>query len=110
VYRLAGLFTQTGRRPVNSSLIEARKTAAGILRVNRSYLLFGASCLVESLVLWGNLRRQGIEADFRLGVRTITGRFESHAWVEYRKQVLNDLPDIGQIYAPMPLYGESRLS
>lgn len=48
-------------------------------------------------------RRRGIDADLRLGVRTITGRFESHAWVECEGVVLNDAENVGQIYTPLDL-------
>ena len=72
-----------------------------VSRVNRDFLIFSADCLEESLALWWLLRRNGIDPDFRIGVRTITGRFESHAWVEYQGMVLNDMDRISIIYTPM---------
>ena len=41
----------------------------------------GGSCLSKSVVLAWLLRRQGVPAEIRIGVRT-AGEFEAHAWVE----------------------------
>jgi transglutaminase-like putative cysteine protease len=41
----------------------------------------GSTCLPKSMALAWMLRRRGVAAAVRIGVRT-TGRFEAHAWVE----------------------------
>jgi hypothetical protein len=66
--------------------------------VNHGVSFYEAACLSESLVLWWLLRSRGIGADLRLGVRTILGPFESHAWVEYKGAVLNDFENVNQAY------------
>jgi hypothetical protein len=48
------------------------------------------SCLVESLTLWWLLRRQGILSHIRIGIRKDRGKFQAHAWVEYRGEAIND--------------------
>jgi len=53
-----------------------------------------ATCLPRSLTLWWLLRRRGIGAELRIGVRKEAGRFEAHAWVELRGAVLNDGHDV----------------
>jgi hypothetical protein len=58
-----------------------------------------ATCLPRSLVLWWLLRRRGIDADLRIGVRKDAGRLEAHAWVELRGAVLNDGDDVRARYA-----------
>jgi hypothetical protein len=103
-YRLIARLSARPRpnsAPSGSSLARARRTAETVTRINRDYALFGASCLEESLFLWGHLRRRGIPADFRIGVRTLTGTFESHAWVELDGIALNDIDTVGQIYTPI---------
>ena len=65
--------------------------------------LYRANCLPQSLVLWWLLRRRGIIADFRIGARMTTGRFEAHAWVEWRGVVLNDGADVRQRFAAFDL-------
>ena len=109
VYRFLGRAARRLENPdvPNQQVIAAQNAAAMLQKVNRDYSLLGNPCLAESLALWWLLARRGIKAEFRIGVRTLTGVFESHAWIEYRQQVLNDLPDIRQIYTPMPLSGES---
>ena len=41
----------------------------------------GGSCLSKSVALAWMLRREGVDAAVRIGVRT-AGAFEAHAWVE----------------------------
>ncbi len=87
----------------NRQLIAAKKTAALLHQVNRDYSLFGNPCLAESLALWWLLIRRGIEARFRIGVRTLTGIFESHAWVEFDGHVLNDVEHAEKIFTVFDL-------
>jgi hypothetical protein len=61
--------------------------------------LYRATCLPRSLALWWLLRRRGIAADLRIGVRKEGGRFEAHAWTEWRGTVLNDGDDVGERFA-----------
>jgi hypothetical protein len=48
------------------------------------------SCLVKSLTLWWLLRREGIPADLRIGIRKENEKFEAHAWVERDGAALNE--------------------
>lgn len=79
-------------------LAEARRLAALVERANRRYAIPRADCLPLSLALRWLLARRGIASDLRVGVRTITGRFESHAWLECDGVVLNDTADVGRLY------------
>lgn len=81
----------------------AERIAAAVVRVNRHVLPFASRCLLESLVLLWVLRRAGIEAELLLGVRTILGPFEAHAWVEYDGIVLNDDDDVRGVYEAFDL-------
>ena len=65
-------------------------------------------CLPRSLLLYGMLRARGHQPEFKVGVRTVTGVFESHAWVELQGQVLNDTPDVATLYAPFALKAGPR--
>lgn len=62
--------------------------------------LFAANCLPQSLTLWWLLRRQGIEAEFRIGVRKERQTMEAHAWVEVFGQAINDQADVEQRFQP----------
>ena len=60
-----------------------------------------SSCLPRTVVLWSLLQRQGIGAEVRIGVRYNTqGQFESHAWLEWNGEVLNDAADVAGQYLP----------
>ena len=41
-----------------------------------------ATCLKKSLILFRLLRKRGIPAELRLGVRKVDDEFSSHAWIE----------------------------
>lgn len=57
------------------------------------------ACLTRSVTLWYLLRRRGLPATLRLGVRTADAQLEAHAWVELGGQVVNDAADVGQHFA-----------
>jgi hypothetical protein len=112
--RLAGLRRSTrwlvGRAPVPGARLEtdgagrpqlevAQRVAAIQDAVSR-HLLWQASCLEKSLVLWWQLRRRGIAAEMRMGARKQAGRFEAHAWVELGNVVLNDSGETHAHFAP----------
>lgn len=63
-----------------------------------------ANCLQRSLVLWFLLRRRGLPAELRIGVRRTPdtgtgGPLLFHAWVEQDGVVLNDAPDMRERFA-----------
>ena len=69
--------------------VELGKTTMYIAR----RLPFHCTCLVQSLALTAMLRRRGIEADLKFGVRQGgegAGGIDAHAWVEYDDQVVLD--------------------
>lgn len=57
------------------------------------------SCLAKSLTLWWLLRREGIPADLRIGIRKENEQFEAHAWVEHDGAALNEPEDHHRHYA-----------
>jgi Transglutaminase-like superfamily len=63
------------------------------------YSLAQFTCLEESLTLWYLLRKQGIDACLRIGVRKENERFEAHAWVEHGGEGLNQPEEMHRHYA-----------
>jgi hypothetical protein len=59
-----------------------------------------ALCLEQSLALYYHLRRRGISAELRLGVRHTP--FAAHAWVEYRGEPLHEQRDFINQFVPLP--------
>jgi hypothetical protein len=79
-----------------------RETAQRAARAVRSVELHGPAspnCLERSMTLWWLLRREGVDAQLRIGARKEGGKFEAHAWVESDGQVLNDSAEVHQHYA-----------
>jgi hypothetical protein len=60
----------------------------------------GGKCLARSLVLWGMLRRKGIETDLRFGMKKKDGKLLAHAWIEYRGEPLEQIGEYNQNYVP----------
>jgi hypothetical protein len=48
-----------------------------------------ATCLRQALVVWFLLRRRGMPAELRIGVRKNAERLDAHAWVESNGGVLD---------------------
>jgi transglutaminase superfamily protein len=57
------------------------------------------TCLEESLTLWYLLRKQGVPACLRIGVRKENEKFEAHAWVEDGGKALNQDDAMHRHYA-----------
>ena len=70
-----------------------------LARIAGRYVPTNGSCLRQSLLVWWLLRRKGVPAELRIGVRTQEG-FTAHAWVEVDGQPVNDAPDVGERFAP----------
>ena len=66
------------------------------------YSWLPGNCLSRSLGLLWLLRRNGHDAELRLGVSLAGGTFAAHAWVELAGRVLNDRQDVTARYAPFP--------
>ena len=59
-----------------------------------------ALCLERSLVLYHYLRRVGQPVTFCLGVQPFP--FAAHAWVEYRNEPVNDVPEHVKWFTRLP--------
>lgn len=94
-----------GPAPLSPPAIEALRDevmrAARMVQVARRYHSLWANCLAHAVTLWALLRRQGIDSDLRIGVRNDhqrRQRFEAHAWLEWKGEVLTDTEDVRQRY------------
>jgi hypothetical protein len=85
---LAGPETRSMRASV-SRRDEAVRIAAAVRRAARYGLLRG-TCLSRSLLLLSMLKRRGIAAEIRFGVRPGNTAMEAHAWVEQDGHSLDD--------------------
>lgn len=71
---------------------------------------FTASCLTRSLLVCWELRRSGIDAAIRIGMKR-KGEREAHAWVEVAGVPVTDAPEVVSQYAVFdrPLGDAARL-
>lgn len=87
-------------RPLDPARFETAREIARIQEAVSRHLMFRASCLEQSLVLWWLAARRGIPAELRIGARKQAGRFQAHAWVELEGLVLNDSGEAHRHFAP----------
>lgn len=89
------------RNPTNSDpQASGDPTELGIAVDRAGRYVPGGSCLPRSLALAWMLRRRGVTATVRVGVRTADG-FEAHAWVECNGIAVDDAPRRREGYAPL---------
>lgn len=88
--------TETDKRPDECEDVRAACRMV-IAALHYSFLQY--TCLEESLTLWYLLRKQGIAASLRIGVRKENEKFEAHAWVEHRGEALNQDEAMHRHYA-----------
>jgi hypothetical protein len=84
---------------VLTSITHKTQIGACMVRAAARHSLITSTCLEESLALWFLLRREGIEAELRIGARKIADKFEAHAWVECHGEALNQAEDPHGHYA-----------
>jgi Transglutaminase-like superfamily len=85
----------------NKTYQENAMTIARMEAAAARHLPFRTNCLEQSLTLWWLLRRRGIPADLRIGVRKDAGSFEAHAWVETNGTVLGESGDQHTHFVPL---------
>ena len=86
--------------PTEQTRANVRRAAQMVAVACRRHPL-RSNCLPRTIVLWSLLRRRGIDADVRIGVRCDTeGAVKAHAWLEWNGEVLNDAAEVGSQYPP----------
>lgn len=81
--------------------LDKAKNTARMVAVAARYGPYRGNCLKKSLVLWWLLRRQGLPAQLRIGVRKQAGAIDGHAWVEVDDRLLLDPEQTAQDYVAM---------
>jgi hypothetical protein len=76
------------------------KSIGSLVNVAARHSVFPVTCLTKSLVLEWLLRRQGLPAVLRIGVRRQADVLEAHAWVEFGGMPVNDAPDVACNFLP----------
>lgn len=74
----------------------ARAVDAGL-----ALLPLAPTCLRRSVTLLRELNRLGLAAEMHVGVRTVAGTVEAHAWVQAGDVVVNDDPDVTKTYVEL---------
>jgi hypothetical protein len=95
-----GPINQVGAKALPESLLDQAHETARAVGIAASRGPYRGNCLQQSLTIWWLLHRQKIESAIRFGARMENGRFEAHAWVEFRGVALNEGPNLCNSFAP----------
>ena len=93
------VMTPTSEAEVASKIEHAHRIAH-LVSIAARHGPYRATCLRRSLALWWLLRRRGIPAEIRIGVRKDQGKLDAHAWVEHNGQALNEIQGVTARYTP----------
>lgn len=111
-------WSATGSRQGAADLAAAVRVGQIVDRV-AAHRVPGGTCLTRSLTSQAILRRRGVRADLRLGVRPTgsgtgsgTGptQLAFHAWTEVAGTAVNDRSDVASLYAVFPVEGLAGLA
>lgn len=78
--------------------VDIKRTGA-LVNSAANHALGPANCLTRSLYLVWLLRRRGVGAELRIGVRMDSVKLAAHAWVEHAGVPINDREDIAAEFA-----------
>ena len=100
--RIAGAIHRRAPTPLPNEFVARDELERLARQVATAAAVFPgrARCLEQSLVIYSFLRRAGIRARLRLGVRPHP--FEAHAWVEYEDQPIFEDPEKIARFVPLP--------
>jgi hypothetical protein len=104
--RLARLSRPSGRSIPTEPCDTPGETAGRIARlvgIAANHGPYRATCLRQSLAVWWLLRRRGVAAEVRIGVRKEGGELQAHAWVEHQGRAVNHAQSVTASYAPFPV-------
>jgi hypothetical protein len=96
VSRLGGTC-DTDRRQAGLDI----ERAARLIEAVAVFYPLKATCLKKSLILLRILRKRGVPAELRLGVRKVHDDFTSHAWIECEGRTLLG-GGVEHLYATLP--------
>lgn len=91
-----------GRRGAGAAPTSVLSETARRVALVSAFFPGRALCLEQSLTLWVLLRRSGVDADLRLGVRPYP--FGAHAWVEHRTRPVNEDPELVRSFVTLPSF------
>lgn len=99
-FRLKGIierltpFQTAGSFGPETKVLHRAREIAHLISIASQHGIYKASCLRRSLLLWGFLRREGIQGSICFGVRRMGQQLEAHAWVECKGIIVNDFANI----------------
>ena len=97
---LVARFAGTDRNNRKRETIDVARAARLVDAVAACYP--NTTCLKKSLILLRLLRKRGIPAELRLGVRKVDDDFSAHAWIECAGRTLLD-GGTAHLYSTLPL-------
>lgn len=82
------LSRRRARHPASAAELAAAQHLARLAAIAGRHGAVEATCLRQSLLLYGWLRRRSLDPQLQLGLKPDDGPFQAHAWVELDGQRL----------------------
>lgn len=98
VHRVEALLRRLGGR--SGRPVDPGRLARLVGAASRHHL-WPMTCLPRSLALQALLRRHGISADLRIGVRREAGELRAHAWIEQAGRPVGEPADVELRFQPL---------
>jgi len=84
------LSQRKNRRAATEEELAAARRLAQLAAIAGRHGAVEATCLRQSLLLYGWLRQRGLNPQLQLGIKPADGPFQAHAWVELGETRLLD--------------------
>ncbi len=108
VQALLSLRHKDARYPYPAELSAVTQHLWRLVDIAARHHLYRMTCLRRSVVLQWLLRRRGIPADLRIGVRKESEVLRAHAWLEVQAKPIGDPETIAACYAPLVTWEADR--
>jgi len=97
---LSALLPATDISPPDKNALTRAHHLGRLVDIAARYGIYRATCLRRTLALWCLLRRRGVPAEIRVGVRKSDNTIAAHAWVELAGAVVYQAGDSVDAYMP----------
>jgi hypothetical protein len=98
-YRVTRRWFEAG--PSSPQALAGIETVITSIDIATRNNLGSVGCLPRALAMYRLLRREGYQAELRIGVRRTATGMEAHAWVEVDGQPVAEPPGVALAYRPL---------
>lgn len=108
IHRMARLEAGSVPQPPSpEAMADVKNLTARFFRIRSWFYTARDACLLDSLIFWDFLRRNGLMSTLVIGVKMKP--FGAHAWIQFRDLILTDTPESVSRYKPLLVQGHGTI-